>query len=346
MEEEEENENDGEEITLNVDETLCMTDQDNQPELICSAHQLEFVYRQELLEILNVYRLAHESDLWCRNASNSTSGELEDTAYTELEQLVNRTRSSFFHYCVQRCVTSRFDEDMPIDELCGECRLQQQGLAIACYHKCYSGENASDRAPILSLPWLFVTPLLAKKWLNPLSPTPSLLASALECTLSKLIREKSLALPGAQLTFCLPNDRNTRATASVDYSVCVLVEIIHSYLKPKRCRPWPLVLSRFIRETPSFQWLSPPSVQSEEWQLIIGSERKRLMIEIDPNYVAGLLSLNWTVAEDERMYIYFEQLLEICFKEGRATNDTDYLQVSEHIILALQRLAIDETISK
>ena len=44
------------------------------------------------------------------------------------------------------------------------------------------------------------------------------------------------------------------------------------------------------------------------------------------------------------MHDYFQDIIDICFEEGRRTNDIDYLNVSEHIILLLQKMAINETI--
>jgi hypothetical protein len=44
------------------------------------------------------------------------------------------------------------------------------------------------------------------------------------------------------------------------------------------------------------------------------------------------------------MHDYFEEILNICFDEGRRTNDIDFLNVSEEIILFLQQMAIEETV--
>jgi hypothetical protein len=60
---------------------------------------------------------------------------------------------------------------------------------------------------------------------------------------------------------------------------------------------------------------------------------------------AGLLgSIMWTEKEDKLMHDYFQNIIDICFEKGRRTNDTGHLNVSEHIILLLQKMAINETI--
>ena len=106
-EEEEEDEgqieDDSEETAIHIDQSLIdAVDQENRGYKDCAAFakELAFVYRQEILEILNLYGLSHESDLWCRNSSAGASGELEDTAYTELEKLVTaRDTVSFYTKC-------------------------------------------------------------------------------------------------------------------------------------------------------------------------------------------------------------------------------------------------------
>jgi hypothetical protein len=56
------------------------------------------------------------------------------------------------------------------------------------------------------------------------------------------------------------------------------------------------------------------------------------------------MSIIWTEREDKLMHDYFEEILNICFDEGRGTNDIDFLNISEEIILFLQQMAINEAI--
>jgi hypothetical protein len=103
-----------------------------------------------------------------------------------------------------------------------------------------------------------------------------------------------------------------------------------------------MILGQFIRSTQSFTSGTSSSQEyneTGEWLLVFDNEQQN-------NEYAGLLiSMEWTEDDDERMHSYFIQLLEICFASGRTlTNgDNEYLQISEEIILILQRIAIDKT---
>jgi hypothetical protein len=310
-------------------------------EISLIASQLFFVYRQEILEILNLYELSHESDLWCRRSTNNINGELEDTAYTQLEQLAQRTREAFYMrlvcYCGNRC--NKCEATTSFENLCGNLKNIHNRVAVALYLECYGGQNGSERAPILSLPWLFTTALLQSQQ-RELKPTQGLLSVAMKAALQKLIDKGLLQLGGLTLTLRTSDNRSVEAT--VHWTVCVFVEIIHYCLKSTSFKSWPMIRSQFIRGTQSFT-LDTSSLrkydETNEWLLDFDNKTQ------NNEYADMLLSMEWTEDDDERMHSYFIQLLEICFAAGRTMPDGDneYLRISEEIILTLQRVAIDET---
>jgi hypothetical protein len=57
-----------------------------------------------------------------------------------------------------------------------------------------------------------------------------------------------------------------------------------------------------------------------------------------------LLSIDWTEKENNFMHQYFQDILKICFDSGRLTNEIDFLNISDSIILLLQKVAIDGTV--
>jgi hypothetical protein len=86
--------------------------------------------------------------------------------------------------------------------------------------------------------------------------------------------------------------------------------------------------------------LSKQVEPTDEWKLELKTHETN-----NSNEYAGLLmSILWTEREDKLMHDYFEEILNICFDEGRGTNDIDFLNISEEIILFLQQMAINEAI--
>jgi hypothetical protein len=334
------NADDVEKQSIPLDQSLLNLTPCNQDQEISTiASQLFFVYRQEILEILNLYGLSHESDLWCRKSANNINGELEDTAYTQLEQLVTRTREAFFLRLVCFCKDGTCNYTTPFKNLCSDCKILHNRAAVALYRECYSGENGSERAPILSLPWLFTTALLKSRQ-RKLTPTQGLLSVAMEKALDDLIDKGLLQL--GRLTLTLRTSNNRLIEATVHWTVCVFVEILHYCLKSKSFTLWPAILSKFIRSAKSFT-LNTSSLQqyneTDEWLLVFDNTEQNNL------YAGILISMEWTEDDDERMHSYFIQLLEICFAAGRTMHDgnNEYLRISEEIILILQRVAIDET---
>ncbi|CAF1158600.1 unnamed protein product [Rotaria sordida] len=303
-------------------------------EISAIASQLFYVYRQELLEILNLYGLSHESDLWCRNSTNTTGGELEDTAYTQLEQLVVRTRDAFFLRLISFCPRNQntCNGTTAFENLCQNCQKLHNAVAVALYRECYSGQNGSERAPILSLPWLFTTALLQKRQ-RELSSTQGLLSMVMTAAINDLVTHHLLQLGG--LTVTLRKSNNHRMKVNVHWTVCVFVEILHYCLKSKSFTSWPMILGRFICKTASLQERDA----IDEWSLVFDSA------EQDDLYAATVISMEWTENDDELMHSYFIELLEICFNLSQTMTDdnNEYLQISEKIILIFQQVAIDGT---
>ncbi|CAF2725687.1 unnamed protein product [Rotaria sp. Silwood2] len=334
-EEQDENADDSQKNMITLDLSLLNTNPSRQDQEISAiAFQLFYVYRQEMLEILNLYGLSHESDLWCRKSTNTTGGELEDTAYTQLEQLVVRTRNAFFLRLVSFCPDNgnMCNENTAFENLCPECQKMHNAVAAALYRECYSGQNGSERAPILSLPWLF-TAALIKTRQRELPSLQGLLSVAMKAALHDMINKHLLQLGGLTVIFRTSN--NYRIEASVHWTVCVFVEILHYCLKSKYFSSWPMILSQFIRKTSSLQQHNA----MDEWSLVFDDGKENNL------YAGILISMEWTEKDDELMHSYFVQLLEICFDLGQSMIDdnNEYLRISEEIILILQRVAIDET---
>ncbi|CAF3343678.1 unnamed protein product [Rotaria sp. Silwood2] len=264
------------------------------------ASQLFYVYRQEMLEILNLYGLSHESDLWCRKSTNTTGGELEDTAYTQLKQLVVRTQ---LHHKV----------------------------AAALYLECYNGQNELERAPILSLPWLFTTALLHPRP-RKLHSIEGLLSQAMINIFTEMNINHLLQLRGTTVTF--RTSTNHQVEINLDWTVCVFVEILHYSLKSKPFTSWLRLLSKVIYKISSTSHYNG----SDDLLLIFDHG------ELDDEYAAIVLSLAWNENGDELIHSYFIQLLELCFDLGKTINDenNEYLKISEEIILILQSMAIGE----
>ncbi|CAF3873328.1 unnamed protein product [Rotaria sordida] len=333
--EQEANADDSQKNIIALDSSLLNTNPSRQDQEISAiASQLIYVYRQEMLEILNLYGLSHESDLWCRKSTSTTVGELEDTAYTQLEQLVVRARDAFFLRLVSFCPDNKntCNGNTAFEDLCRGCQKMHNAVAAALYQECYSGQNGSEQVPILSLPWLFTTALLQKRQ-RELRSMKGLLSVAMEAALHNLINNHLLQLGGLIVTFRTPN--NHRVEASIHWTAGVFVEILHYCLKSKSFSVWPIILSQFIRKISSLQQHNV----TDKWSLVFGDGKQNDL------YAAKLIPMEWTENDDELMHSYFVQLLEICFDLGQSMTDdnNEYLRMSEEIILILQRVAIDGT---
>ena len=337
---EEESTSDTTERRVELDPTLIAdVDQTHENYGNCQemANRLVFIYRQEILEILHLYGLSHESDLWCRNTINATSGEFEDTALTELEQLVARTRSRFYLESVVFCQGKKCDENANFEELCRTCQKLRRSLSVACYCASYGDSHSIEQGPpILSLPWLFATYLLRGRLTEEIPPMEPPLNVAMERALEDLIRQRHGWLLGSQTLLFVEVDGQQEARADVDTSICVFIEILDRYVRPPAGFLWPSILTEFLRGR-----LSPPLPDPlDQWTLRLPTGRGRR----DDTYAGILRSMEWNPEINETMRCYFDNILGICFKHGREANGSSYLNISEKIILLLQRMAIKETI--
>ena len=306
------------------------------------AKQLLFVYRQEILEILNLYGISHESDVWCGNSINGSTGEFEDTALNELEKLVTRTRTRFYNHLVMYCEKSLCHIDTAYPDLCTNCKKISQVVAIATYCLCYDESNmVPHSAPILSLPWIFATPLLQGRLTqNVLPRSEPLLCSAMKNAVAVLYNRNKFRMENSTLSFKQPNTP-TIIEVNADVELCIFIEIVRQHLY-KSHDPYLLpILSRFARQSISRRQRTESDVSSVEWQLDFSARR------IPPNarYESIVESMELTDETDELMHRYFDDLLQICFDEGRRTDNINYLKIGESIILLLQNLAIEKTIS-
>jgi hypothetical protein len=225
---------------------------------------------------------------------------------------------------------------MPVSELCLTCKKRQQSITVACYFTCYGVKDAQEQAPILSLPWLFAGSLLQDRISTDLPPSEGLLSTAMKGALTGLVYEKRrLMLSDTELKFRSSN--NSLVKVAVDITVCLFIEVLQQYLGSKNYSHWSFILSRFLQTAPSISSLSNPS---DEWELILEPHQ----IDNEDIYAATLLTIDWTETTDELMHSYFQDILNICFEQGHRTNDIGFLNISESIILLLQKLAIKETI--
>ena len=131
-----------------------------------------------------------------------------------------------------------------------------------------------------------------------------------------------------------------RIEATVDLSVCVFIEVLRRFFMQNEDSHWPLIFSRFLQQILSDSPIPNQPNISDEWRLDLDSHR---ITERD-QYAAELSAMVWTDRVDQLMHLYFRSILDICFEEGRHTNNPAFLNISESIILLLQKMAIDETI--
>ena len=131
------------------------------------------IYRNELLEIISLYRFQDEIDLFCRSESMDASGggakkgSLEDSAAMETQNLIRRIQQDFFHEFDQRVKIHRCCKFIPIQtrngicmkrldcDYCGEGKFAKAACAyIYTYERSNRLPLKSNRR-ILSFPWIF-----------------------------------------------------------------------------------------------------------------------------------------------------------------------------------------------
>jgi hypothetical protein len=141
-------------------------------------------YRNELLEIISLYRFQDEIDLFCRcesmdtSAGGSKKGSLEDSAAIEVQNLIKKITEDFFYEFDERNKTRQcctFVEECGYHSTylkridCSVCFDDKLAKAACAYIHSYSECNRlplKSNRRILSFPWLFSWQLLKLRDLN------------------------------------------------------------------------------------------------------------------------------------------------------------------------------------
>lgn len=142
-------------------------------EYTSSVEELAHIYREQIMDIMYVYRFSSDIDLLCRFDSTAPQSKtplskqqtesaclVADSAQVELRQLIHRIRRKFYdelrpdeksntHRCYKNCL---------------ECKERKMAKASALYIHCYTDTTHARR--MLSLPWLFAPLLIETRKLN------------------------------------------------------------------------------------------------------------------------------------------------------------------------------------
>ena len=140
------------------------------------------IYREELLEIISLYRFQDEVDLFCRSddmdasAGAAKKGSIEESAAIEVQNLIQRIERDFYSEFDQRrrerrCgCTSWFDDYGRIRRRdCYRCSEEKLAKAACAYIHCYEESNKlplKSNRRILSFPWYFARYLVVLKYRN------------------------------------------------------------------------------------------------------------------------------------------------------------------------------------
>ncbi|CAF0945376.1 unnamed protein product [Didymodactylos carnosus] len=341
---------------------------ENYQQHIEKAKKFFFVYKQELLEILSLYHLQHETDLFCRGLKQN---DIEDSAQCEFQQLIDRTRHGIYLYIIEICPSPKCS----LDDYCDSCLDHYRAFSSACYYHCYQEANKTSarRTQILSFPWIFSAYLVDVKLENlrgeEKSSTNRIFGTAMSNTLQKLIDERRLKLEvniDNGLALALLNKKNSGIRSSncqrlyykIDWKIIVFIEIIHNWLNRHQ-----KILSKDIQDTENE--ISPkPLVSYECWntilikfinptsstinlnlnELSVGFQQKSSPLnDIYYGYISSL-SDEWNNNENftKQMFDIFHQFLDICFEHSLETKDNSFAYLSEYIILFLQQIAIQK----
>ena len=144
--------------------------------------QLYHMYRNELLEIISLYRFQDEVDLFCRSddmdasAGAAKKGSIEDSAAIEVQNLVQRIQRDFFQEFDQRrregrceCKTWIGEDSRRKVHYCHRCSEEKLAKAACAYIYCYQESNKlplKSNRRILSFPWYFADYLTVLKYRN------------------------------------------------------------------------------------------------------------------------------------------------------------------------------------
>ena len=330
------------------------------------------IYRQELLEIISVYRFQDEVDLLCRCDSMDASGgggakkgSLEDSAAIELQNLVERTRKEFFaefddrrskRKCCRRLRSP--DTGRLVREDCRECDEDKLAKAACAYIYSYEVSNdlslLSNRR-ILSFPWYFCDYLIRLKYRNrPLDfveQKNTLAGRAISIYLADVIPTFQVFLPanfsaGDSIEFRYTTSDAHRSIPNVSLLRACFVEALHDWLTRQK------IFGETCNEIDD-KPLVPESIWHEllvhfladEYQpnvrLLPASKNPEFLTE---RYRQTMLDARstWTPVEHAEFHELFRQLNSLLVEHINRTKSTLWTYLHEYVLLALQCIAIEK----
>lgn len=344
------------------------------PEIKRSYH----TYREELLEIISLYRFQDEIDLFCRSESMDVSaggakkGSLEDSAAIEVKNLVDRTQKSFYHEFQKRTETEHCCEYVwkkvrgreirkQIDcERCARDKLIKAACAyIHCYDECIRLPAKSNRR-IMSFPWLFGGKLLRlREDNNPgdltylmeiiVGPACVLYLSNFTAKFKVLIPSNSLGSDPLVEFYYEKSESNRRTNdklSSVSLLRTCFIEILNDWLIKQK------IFGDKCVETDS-KPLIPESIWHE---LIIHFLSHTYQADVRPlppskyqtqfndryNQLIKDYSVQWKNNEYQNLLDMFEEIHTLAVGHAKRTNLTIWSYLDEYILLALQCIAIEK----
>lgn len=294
------------------------------------AEKLWHIYRQELLEILSLYGISHESDLWSNRNSRETLDNSEGSAHREFENLIDRTRRRV-HLFEQQYCDAQCDEDTDYENLCHECQRIQRMMAITCYQLSYtSSDQESQSAQILSLPWLFSTALIKNKIQRSVDQKRRIICDAMRKTLNSLCTRDRVFLSSTQLT--LISAGRHPVIREAELILCIFIEVIVSIFPKRWTRDEQLVIGAFAYKILTNCTISEIQFDSE----LQGQNRHSSRVQ----YLTSLINFEWRSVDDEQLIVYFRDIVEICCLKAKRDEKPHILQISEEILLKLLRMAV------
>ena len=341
------------------------------------------MYCNELLEIISLYRFQDEIDLFCRSESIDASaggnkkGSLEDSAATEVQNLVKKVKHDFFfefdeRYKNDKCCTLKQDprtkQIVRID--CETCLENKLAKAACAYTYSYQQSNrlpSKSNRRILSFPWLFskYIIMLKKRQLPEDYVDQSYAIVGRACStylinfkpnfkgfLPKYVNDtptvefyyrKIEEKPKSLLPI---NKKSDEKICSVSLLHACFVEILNDWLTKQD------IFSNQFNELdkkpriPILIWHELlVNFLSGEYQqnvcLSLAPEASNIINDRYRDTIANYLS-KWTNNEYERLYDMFGEIHSLTTQHAQRTQSTKWSYLDDYIILALQCIAIEK----
>lgn len=339
-------------------------------------------YREDMLEIISLYRFQDEIDLFCRSESMDASaggakkGSLEDSAAIEVKNLVERIQGSFNHEFEKRTETDRCCEyvwkkfgEREIRkrydcERCAQDKLIKAACAyIHCYDECIRLPPKSNRR-IMSFPWLFGGKLLRlREDNNPQDLTHRMeiiVGPACVLYLRNFTAKFKVLTPSnsfeqnplvefhyeKSINSSESNRRTNGNLPSVPLLRTCFIEILNDWL-----------IKQKIFGNQCVEKDSKPLVPESIWhELIIHFLSYEHQADVRPlppskyqtelnnryNQMLREYSLQWTHKEHEELLDMFEEIHSLAVRHAKRTSLTIWIYLDEYILLALQCIAIEK----